>query len=203
MININLLPKNLRRVREPGYWRLLIVVFPLLVLGVAALLQYFASTTEANLQREKLAREDQLALLQPFLREQRDLLARQRQLNELIAVARSVRENRIVWTGEIAGLLETLPAQGASGRPNIDFRQLNMSAVVPPRADANRYEGRPIVAEMNISGTVVSTEVLAQFVRALENSTDYGVTFQNAQRQADTDLYDYSLTVGAIAEDQQ
>ena len=76
-----------------------------------------------------------------------------------------------------------------------------MSAVVPPRADPNRYEGRPIVAEMNISGTVVSTEVLAQFIRALENSTDYGVAFQNAQRQADTDLYDYSLTVGAIAED--
>ena len=203
MININLLPKNLRRIREPGYWRLLIVIFPLLVLGVAAMFQYFASTTEANLQREKLAREDQLALLQPFLREQRDLLSRQQQLNELIAVARAVRENRIVWTAEIAGLLETLPAQGNSGRPNIDFRTLNMASVVPARADPNRYEGVSVVAEMNVSGTVVDTDVLAEFIRALESSNSYGVSFQNAQRQSDSDLYEYSLTVGALAEDRQ
>ncbi|HLU82402.1 MAG TPA: hypothetical protein VKZ43_03290 [Trueperaceae bacterium] len=202
MININLLPKNLRRVREPGYWRLLIVVFPVLVLGVAALFQYFASTTEANLQREKLAREDQLALLQPFLREQRDLLSRQQQLNQLIAVARNVRENRIVWSAEIAGLLETLPAQGASGRPNIDFRTLSMASVVPPRSDPQRYEGRPVVAEMSVGGTVVNTDVLADFIRALESSTDYGVVFQNAQRQSESDLYEYSLTVGAVAEAQ-
>lgn len=202
MININLLPKNLRRVREPGYWRLLIVVFPVLVLGVAALFQYFASTTETNLQREKLAREDQLALLQPFLREQRDLLSRQQQLNQLIAVARAVRENRIVWSAEIAGLLETLPAQGASGRPNIDFRTLSMVSVVPARSDPQRYEGRPVVAEMNVGGTVVNTDVLADFIRALESSTDYGVVFQNAQRQSESDLYEYSLTVGAVAEAQ-
>src|SRR5690606_938498 len=137
---------------------------------------------------------DQLALLQPFLREQRDLLARQQQLNELIAVARSVRENRIMWTGAIAGLLETLPVQGSSGRPNVDVRQRNMRAVVPPRAEPHRCDGRPIVAEMNVTGTVVSAEVWARFIRALENSRDYGVAFQSAQRQSETDLYDYSLT---------
>lgn len=202
MININLLPRNLRRVREPGYWRLLAVLFPVLVLAVAGVFQYFANTTMANLDREKLAREDQLALLQPFLREQRDLLARQQQLNALIAVARSVRENRIVWTGEISGLLETLPAQG-QGRPAIDFNALTMRSVVPPRADPSRYEGRPIVAEMNVSGTVVNADVLADFIRALEGSTDYGVLFQNAQRQTDTDLFTYALTVGAIAEGQE
>lgn len=202
MININLLPKNLRRIREPGYWRLLIVIFPLLVFGVAAMFQYFASTTETNLQREKLGREDQLALLQPFLREQRDLLSRQQQLNELIAVARAVRENRIVWTAEIAGLLETLPAQGSTGRPNIDFRTLNMSSIVPARADPSRYEGAPVVAEMNVSGTVVDTDVLADFIRSLESSSNYGVSFQNAQRQSESDLYEYSLTVGALAEEQ-
>ena len=84
MININLLPKNLRRVREPGYWRILAVLFPILVLAVAGGMQYFANATANNLQREKLAREDQLALLQPFLREQRDLISRQQQLNQLI-----------------------------------------------------------------------------------------------------------------------
>ncbi len=203
MININLLPKNLRRVREPGYWRLLIVVFPLLVLGAAALFQYFASTTEANLQREKLAREDQLALLQPFLREQRDLLSRQQQLNQLIAVARSVRENRIMWTGEIAGLLEHLPSRSVAGRPVIDFDSLSMASIVPARSDPQRFEGRPVIAEMNVNGTVLNADVLAEFIRALEGSQNYGVAFQSATRQNETDLFDYSLTVGAISEGQR
>lgn len=203
MININLLPKNLRRVREPGYWRLLIVLFPLLVFGVAALFQYFASTTEANLQREKLAREDQLALLQPFLREQRDLLTRQQQLNQLIAVARSVRENRIMWTGEIAGMLEHLPARSVAGRPVIDFDALTMTSIVPPRSDPQRYEGRPVIAEMTVNGNVLNADVLAEFIRSLENSRNFGVAFQTATRQSDTDLFDYTLTVGAIAEAQR
>ncbi len=203
MININLLPKNLRRVREPGYWRLLIVLFPLLVFGVAAMFQYFAGTTEANLQREKLAREDQLALLQPFLREQRDLLSRQQQLNQLIAVARSVRENRIMWTGEIVGMLEHLPARSVAGRPVIDFDSLSMTSVVPPRSDPQRFEGRPVIAEMSVNGSVLNADVLAEFIRALENSQNYGVAFQSATRQSDTDLFGYTLTVGALAEGQR
>lgn len=197
MININLLPKNLRHVREPGYWRALAVLFPLLVLAVIAGMQYFATTTADNLQREKLAREDQLALLQPFLREQRDLVSRQQQLNQLIAVARSVREGNILWTGEIVGLLETLPIGGGE-LPSIDFSSLSMQTITPPRQDPQRYEGRAVVAEMDVSGSVVSTEVLADFVRALERSDKYGVVFQNAQRQSDSDLFTYSLTVGAV-----
>lgn len=200
MININLLPKNLRRVREPGYWRVLAIVFPLLVLAVAFVFQFLAYQTVQNLEREKMARDDQLALLQPFLREQRDLLARQRQLNELISVAQAVRQNRVAWTGEIAGLLETLPPRGAGERPNIDFKSLDMSAVVPPRTDPNLYEGKGIIAEMRVSGDVIDTRTLATFVGALENSANYGVAFQSASLQPESDVYSYDLTVGALEE---
>lgn len=203
MINVNLLPKNLQRVREPGYWRVLAVLFPLLVFGVAFTFQYLAWQTVDNLEREVVAREDQLALLQPFIEEQADLRARQTELNELISIASAVRENRIVWTGEIVGLLEHLPAQGGD-TPAIDFQNLNMRAVVPPQENEDRYEGQPIIAEMSIGGNVVNLEVLSTFVRALENSNDFGVLFQNANRQESEQvdsLYGYSLTVGALDED--
>lgn len=202
MINVNLLPKNLRRVREPGYWRLLAVLVPLLVLAVIAAFQYFAWQTERNLEREVQAREDQLVLLEPFLEEQEALQARQRQLNELIAVSREVRENRIAWSGEIVSLLETLPARGGGERPAIDFRDLNMQAVTPPSSDPERFEGDEVVAEMSISGNVVDLDVLASFVRNLEDATDFGVLFQNANRDGEEDeaLYAYSLTVGATDE---
>jgi hypothetical protein len=202
LISVNLLPKNLRRVREPGYWRVLAVLVPLVTFAVAFSFQYLAWQTTQNLEREVQAREDQLALLQPFLEEQQELQTRQRQLNELIAVADAVRENRIEWTGEIAALLETLPAQGAGPRPSIDFRTLSMRSVVPPQADENRYEGASVIAEMSIGGNVEDLEVLASFVRNLENSTDFGVLFQSASRQVGEEeldsLYDYSLTVGAL-----
>lgn len=160
-------------------------------------MQYFANTTVNNLQREKLAREDQVALLQPYLREQRDLLARQQQLNQLIAVAHSVRENQITWTSEIAGLLETIPlSEGA--RPILDFNTLSMQSVIPARSDEHRYEGRPVIAEMQVSGSAVNAEVIAEFVRALEGSDNYGVLFQNANRNGEDGYFDYSLTVGAV-----
>lgn len=204
MINVNLLPKNLQRVREPGYWRLLAIMVPLLVFGVVFVFQYLAWQTTQNLERDVQARQEQLALLRPFLDEQEALQARQRQLNELIAVAEAVRQNRIVWTGEIVALLETLPGQGGGPRPTIDFRNLSMRAVVPPQSDPARYEGAPIVAELSIGGNVEDLEVLASFVRNLETSADFGVLFQNASRQeGDEDLdalYGYSLTVGAIGD---
>ena len=198
MININLLPKNLRRVREPGYWRLLAIVFPLLVLGVAFVLQMFAYQTAQNLQTEKQQRQDELALLQPYIQEQQALLQRQRDLNQLIAVERAVHQNRILWTGEISGLLETLPPRGTGTRPNIDFKSLSMNAVNPPKSDPNKYEGKSVVAELNVSGDVASPEVLAQFIRALEGSNAYGVSFQSAARQQQSDLFTYQLTVGAL-----
>ncbi len=199
MINVNLLPKNLRRVREPGYWRLLAIVFPLLVLGIAFVFQMFAYQTEQNLRTEKQARSDQLALLQPYLREQQSLLQRQRELNQLISVEKAVHQNRILWTGEIAGLLETLPPRGTGAQPNIDFKSLTMSALNPPQSNPDKYEGKSVIAEMNVSGDVAGPDVLAQFIRALENSKSYGVSFHNAARQNESDLYTYTLTVGALA----
>ena len=199
MINVNLLPKNLRRVREPGYWRILAIAFPILVLGLAFVFQMFAYQTEQNLKTEKQARADQLALLQPYLQEQQSLLARQRALNQLISVEKAVHQNRILWTGEISGLLETLPPRGTGARPNIDFKSLSMNAVNPPKSDPNQYEGKSVIAELNVSGDVVDPEVLAQFIHALETSKSYGVAFHNASRQGTSDLYNYTLTVGALA----
>ena len=200
MININLLPKNLRRVREPGYWRLLAVAFPLLVFAVAFVFQFFANQTVRNLEQELATKQDQLALLQPFIDEQQQLLQRQRQLNELIAIAQAVRENRIVWTSEIAGLLELLPGPTATGRPSIEFDNVSMRSLGGQQQNPERYEGQPVVAELSINGEVVGIEVLADFVQALENSQNYGVVFQNATLQEDTQNYTYSLTTGALAD---
>lgn len=199
LININLLPKSLQRIREPGYWRVLAVAFPLAVGAVLFSISYLTNQTIANLERDVQLRQDQLALLQPFLQEQRDLQSRQQALRALIAVAEEVRRGQVIWTSEIPALLEYVPAMSGNGAPTIDFRSLNVRSVYPPSSDANRYEGAAIVSEASISGTVRGPEVLATFVRNLENAPDFGVLFQNASRQADEELFTYNLTVGGFS----
>jgi len=198
LININLLPKALKRVREPGYWRVLAVAFPLLVAGVIVGIQVLTNQTITNLERDVQIREDQLALLQPFLAEQRDLQQRQQALRQLISIAEEVRRGRVVWTAEIAALLELLPPRLDAGTPSIDFRNLNMRSIYPPTSDPNRFEGSPIVTEMSIAGTVDGPETLARFVRSLEGANDFGVLFQNASRDGDTPMFTYNLTVGGF-----
>ena len=198
MININLLPKALKRIREPGYWRVLAVAFPLLVGGVIFGIQYLTNQTIVNLERDVQIREDQLALLQPFLAEQRDLQQRQQALRQLISIAEEVRRGRVVWTAEIGNLLELLPPAIDAETPVIDFRSLNMRSVYPPTSNPDRFEGASIVTEMSVTGTVESAETLARFVRALENAQDFGVLFQNASRDGESERFTYNLTVGGF-----
>jgi type IV pilus assembly protein PilN len=199
LINVNLLPKSLQRVREPGYWRILAVTFPIVVAAVLFSMSYLTNQTIANLERDVALRQDQLALLQPFLAEQRELQQRQQALRALIAVAEEVRRGQVIWTSEIPALLEYVPVATVGGAPVIDFRSLNVRAVYPPARDASRYEGAAIVSEASISGTVRGPEVLATFVRNLENAPDFGVLFQNASRQGDEDLFTYNVTVGGFS----
>lgn len=203
MININLLPKNLRRRREPGYWRLIAVLFPLLVIAVAGFMQFTAMNTEQARQEDVNQRQIKLATYQEDLREQRELRARQAQLRELIAIRDAVRANTINWTGELSAMLETLPSNEGSAQPRIAFTQLAMQALdantQQQRVTSHTYEGLAPIAEMSVQGTAISTEVLAAYIRALENSSSFGVAFQNAAREDDTGLYRFSLTIGALA----
>ncbi len=201
MINVNLLPKNLRRRREPGYWRLIALFFPLLALGVMALIQVATNQTEARLLEERAARQLQVNLLQEALREQTALQARQRQLGELIAIRDALGEGRIVWSNELLAMLETLPVADAGAVPRIAFTQLSMQALDQgarqQRLDNATYDGLEVVAEMSLQGVAVSTEVLADYLRALENSPLFGVSFQNVSRDEQTGLYQFGLTIGA------
>jgi type IV pilus assembly protein PilN len=197
LINVNLLPKHLRRVREPGYWRVIAVLFPLLVLGALGVVQFLYSQTENNLKAEKLEKETKVAELQQYVDKQAEVQAQLEQVQVLISIRDQVQQNTIAWTNELGALLELLPAtQTASGRPSISFNSLSMQATDAANADPNRYEGKTVVAEMNVSGDVVSTEVLSQFIKSLEDSKDFGVSFQNASRNEEAGTY--SMTIGAV-----
>jgi type IV pilus assembly protein PilN len=198
LISINLLPKHLRRVREPGYWRIIAVLFPLLVLGTLGVIQFLQLQTERGKQREIAELEVRLNELQQYVNKQAQVQAELAQVQSLLAIREQVQQGRILWSNELTALVETLPAQGDSARPKIEMQTITMQPV-EGGADPAKYEGRPVSAEMQLSGKVIDTAVLAQFMKTLETSEKFGVQLQSFSREEDEGIYTYSLTIGALA----
>jgi hypothetical protein len=197
VIDVNLLPKPFQRVREPIIWRLAALALPLIAIGIAVGFSALQSLEIDRLAELERNRRERLALLAPFVAEQRALTQRAQALQALMAVAAEVRRGEVAWPDEIAALLTLLPRErDAAGAPLIDFRNLNLRSVHPPGRDAARFEGAPFVTEVSITGSVRTPEVLAAFVRNLERSPDFGVAFQNTS--LDGEIYGYAITVGGL-----
>lgn len=202
MININLLPKNLRRRREPGYWRLIAVLFPLLVIGVVGFITFSTLQTTASLEADRDLKQTNLDRLKPFLDEQTALQERQRALNELIAIDNAIQEGRIGWSGELGSMLETVPPQGDSEQPRIAISSMTMTALDEGTQQNlisnSRYDGLRAVAEFQMVGRSINSQALADYVRNLEDSPLFGVFFQNADLDPERGTYEFTMTVGAF-----
>ena len=199
LININLLPPQYRRKKESGYWRLVAILVPLVVIATAGTMQYIVQQERNSLDLEVAGLEDRIELLQPYIQEQQELQRRRTELAAILDVANELQRDVVDWTEAIAGVLETLPAGGDA--PQIDFSSLSMVSIFPPTSSPDRFEGRPVVAELSVSGQVTGTEVLSRFIRNLEGSPRYGVSFQRTDYQEQEDIYAYSLAIGMHEED--
>jgi len=204
LINVNLLPKNLRRKRESGIWKLLYVAIPLITLIVIAVIQIAANNRERSLIDTRDGLEIDLVRLQPFVDEQQALQARQQSLNELIAVDQSVREGRVVWSSELFSLLETLPPQGNTLEPSVVFDSLTMNK---DELDFTNFTAN-LVAE--ISGRARDSASLLTYLRILETTDIYDFEFGGATQEPNQQVtvteidpaapFNFTLTVGTVVE---
>ena len=202
MININLLPKTLIRKREPRHWKIIAIMLPILVLGSIFTLQVMTNLQERSLKQTKNELELTRRELQKHLDEFNSLNARKSSLQELLAIRDSVKDDYIVWSDEISLMLETLPAPTGQV-PSIAFTDLNIRALDPRERDRlmqdQTYEGLDAGAEMDISGTALDAEALSNYLRRLQDSAIFGVSFKDASLDEETGSYNFDLSVGAIA----
>lgn len=202
MLNLNLLPPSWRR-REPGPWRSLALLFPLAGFLMGALLQISAKDTVAWLEAEHAARELHLLSLQADLDALRRLQSRRARLSELLAIRDSLRGLRIVWSNELFAMLETLPSADEAGRPRVAFSELVMQPLSPDereqRKESNLYEGHEALAEISVRGTASSTEALSEYIASLQRSPFFGVAFNSTSRDDGSSLYEFDMTIGALA----
>lgn len=193
LISINLLPKNLQRRREPGYWRLIAFLLPILVFLIIGGLQVVAQLQLSSLERERANKQATYDELRKYITERDDLLAQQRDLQAIIAIRDDVRDGQIIWSDEMAEMIETIPAP-VDGEMQVSITALGMQALPEGSTD---YEGISAAAEMAVSGVARDADTLAKYIRSLENSSEFGVVFENASRDAELGVYSFDMSVGA------
>ncbi|MEZ4631854.1 MAG: hypothetical protein R2880_14295 [Deinococcales bacterium] len=201
MIDINLLPKTFRKRTEPSYWRLIAILVPLAIFLSILTWQIILNLEAQRLSNQKNELELTKRQMQRYLDEQAALERRRTALNELLRVRDEVKEGTITWSNELMLMLETLPPP-VGDKPSVSFRELNIRALDPRAREQARatYEGLDVAAEMEVQGIALNTETLANYIHALQDSPIFGVSFQRASLDEETNSYDFTVVIGSAAE---
>jgi len=201
LIRLNLLPKNLRRRVEPGWWRLAAILFVVAVLGIVGYLHYSAWSQLQALQDERDQLRLEVDVLRPAIREQQDLLRRQKELQPLEQVRQQLENRRVRWSENIAAFVNQIPRE--NGRFGVALRSIGASLRNQPAAPSeNLYDGKPVKVEFNLQGEALGQAQLVRFVEAFESSPRFGINFQQATLDQNRGLYTFSATVGMVEEPQ-
>ena len=202
MIKLNLLPKNLRRRVEPGWWRLAAAAVVLAVMGTVAFLHLSTLSRVQALENQRDQLQVEVDVLRPFIAEQNRLNQQQRELERLLAVRNQLRERFVPWSDNLAQVINQIPREGR--RFGVALRSISTKALTPQEIQSNvqngLYDGKPVSVEFNLQGEAVGQNALIRFVEAFETSPRFGINFQNASLDQNRQLYTFGATIGLVTQ---
>mgnify|MGYP001627230911 CR=1 FL=1 len=200
MIRLNLLPKNLRRRVEPGWWRLSAALFALVVLLILGFLHYTAYTELTLAQQERDALRAEVEALRPFIQEQNRLQQERRTLEALLAIREGLRKGFVPWSEYLATFIRQIPREG--GRFPVALRSVGTRALseeeATQQAQGGAFDGKKVRVEFNLQGEALSQGALVRFIQAFETSPRFGIEFQGASLDQNRGLYTFSARVGVV-----
>lgn len=197
MVEINLLPQQYRKQSQPNVWKY--ATWALLPITAAALLipWVMTSTKTGELQRQIDAVQGDIDVLTPQKREHDQLVARQQELEKTTQIAQTLRDQKTYWSNDLAAFSQQMPA--SSG---VALTRLAMVSMTPEALNAAHtkgfYIGKDVRREMSISGAATSQQAVINFLNTFENSPNFGVNFQNMQRNDATGQYTFNALVGVV-----
>ncbi|MFN8510969.1 MAG: hypothetical protein U0Z75_10515 [Deinococcaceae bacterium] len=201
MIRVNLLPKNLRRRVEPGWWKLLAVGVPVLALAVAGVLQVSAQNESGRLQSAIDESAAQYQAKQSALGERSQLLAQQQGLNSIISVAQQLKGSAGTesWSQDLERFVSRIPALGGENAVALNLLEMRL-----PQAQTagvtTAYAGKSIAREISLSGNSRSNSALTRFIRSFEVNPDMAISFSSANKSTETGDWSFSAVVGLAAQ---
>ncbi|WP_243027608.1 flagellar protein FliT [Thermus albus] len=200
MIRLNLLPKNLRRRVEPGWWRLAAATFALVVLSVLGILHYGAYTELTQTKAERDALRAEVEALKPFIAEQNRLEQERKALEALLAIREGLKKSFVPWSDYLATFIRQIPQEG--GRLPVALRSVGTRAIPEEEAtrmaQAGTFDGKRVRVEFTVQGEALNQNALVSFVRAFETSPRFGIEFQGASLDQNRGLYTFSARVGLV-----
>jgi len=204
LIRLNLLPKNLRRRVEPGWWRLVAALFALVVLLVLGFLHYTAYTELSLAKEERDALRAEVEALRPFIQEQNRLQQERKALEALLAIREGLRKNFVPWSEYLATFINQIPREG--GRFPVALRSVGTRALTEEeaaqQAQNGAFDGKKVRVEFTLQGEALNQSALVRFIQAFEASPRFGIEFQGASLDQNRGLYTFSARVGVVGGEQ-
>ncbi|PYE56383.1 flagellar protein FliT [Deinococcus yavapaiensis] len=200
MININLLPKNLRRSTGPDGWRIAAGTVAAVALVTMGVLQYSVQNRLNGINKDIAEAQSELAVRANDVRERNELQARKTELQAVAGVAQTLESGRTSWSADLARFVRQLPTSNTPiiALTNVSMRMPQLAAA-PGGANAP-YDGKAVTKELVLSGLARSSDALVRLVNTFENAPEFGVQFQNAARDPNTGEYTFAVTVGMIGD---
>ncbi|GGJ30790.1 PilN domain-containing protein [Deinococcus roseus] len=194
MIKINLLPKELAVHRETNLWTVAAFVVPVITLGVVAAMHIMRTNEDAQLTEDLTVMRADLEARKEALNTVKQLERQKAELSVYSSVRSNLEALSSDWRGDLERFVSQIPT--GSANPTISLSSLGVST--PTAATGVAFDGRPSSKVMTIQGIAKSNQALIDFVKAFEDSQDFAIQFQNAQKQAENNQYDFTVNVNLI-----
>jgi type IV pilus assembly protein PilN len=221
LISINLLPKTLRKRVEPGWWRLIAIAIPVVVLGVILGLQLGLNNQISGLTSQRDQLDTEVKALQKYVDGNTALIAQQKELEVTTAIKAQLDQARVKWSEQIGTFVRKIPA--STTRPNspaVSLKSLTVKHLNPAesqsKAATGAYDKKIISTEFTLTGEAESYADITKYITAFEQDPKFGIEFGGSTRSAtttasgeggstnsggtETARYSFNATVGVVSD---
>ena len=213
MIRINLLPKTLRKRVEPGWWRLIAIAIPVVVLGVILGLQLGLNNQISGLTSQRDQLDTEVKALQRFVDGNTALIAQQKELEVTTAIKAQLEQARVKWSKQLDTFVRKIPSSTTrSNIPAVSLKSLAVKHLTPAesqtKAATGAYDKKPITTEFALTGEAESYADIQKYITAFEDDPRFGIEFTGSSRSTTTGSqgqnastrYSFNATVGVVSD---
>jgi type IV pilus assembly protein PilN len=218
LISINLLPKTLRKRVEPGWWRLIAIAIPVVVLGVILGLQLGLNNQIAGLTAQRDQLKTETDALQKYVDGNTALIAQQKELEVTTAIKAQLEQARVKWSEQLTTFVKKIPASTTHPNvPAVSLKSLTVKHLTPAesqsKAATGAYDKKPISTEFTLSGEAETLPDITKYITAFEEDPKFGIEFGGSSRttttvnngangagQKESTRYSFTATVGVVSD---
>lgn len=205
MIKVNLLPKTLRKKVEPGWWRLIAGIVPVVAIAIMGAMQIGASNTERGLVEQKTQLEGEVQALQRYVDGQKSLNEQQKALEGIVSIKTALEQGQTKWSEELTRFARRLP-RASTGRAGsaVALKSLSLRHVDAAQAQtlaaSKQYDGKVVGSEFTMNGEAGSLTDITRFIRDFETDPNFGIQAGAVTNNKTTNTYSFSATIGLVSE---